>query len=217
MIKLARKFAIENNTFALLITDIYDFVRELAKYTQGVIKVNTDGKTFAAGANLKYFEEKNYPRWDDLLLVLSSQNAIEKFKSENSTILHFSGESTVIYVEKCSDRTIQNLLESGEIIGGKDFELQEDPSILGLFYYRHGWGNVIAEPYLLEGVPEIPMKVEDLPKQLQDFVSLTKYKFSFKNTLKIQPIEHTDDYNYWSSVWGWLDTNGEIHYLNKED
>ena len=61
------------------------------------------------------------------------------------------------------------------------------------------------------------MKVPELPKQLQDFVSLTKYEFSFKNTRKIQPIEHTDDYNYWSSVWGWQDTNGEIHRWDEED
>ena len=62
------------------------------------------------------------------------------------------------------------------------------------------------------------MKVQDLPKQLQDFVSLTKYEFSLKNTLKIQPIEHTDDFEYWfDDDKGWEDTNGTIHYWGEDD
>ena len=139
-------FALENTTFDLFITDIYDFIRELAKYTQGVVRVNADGKTFADGTNLKYFEGKNSEIWDNLLLVLASEDVIEKLKSQNSTILRFSGEPLIIYVEKCGDRTIQNLLKSGEILGGKDFELQEYPSVLGLFYYSHPAANVIAYP-----------------------------------------------------------------------
>lgn len=204
------------------IIHLYDFTEELAKYTEGVIKVNADGKTFADEANLNYFEEqKAYSgKWYDLLLVLTSEYVIEKLKNENSVIGHFSGKPVVIYIQECSDRTIQNLLKSGEIIGAKDFELQGNPSVLGLFYYRHCWGNTIAYPYDLEGVPETPIKVQQLPKQLQDFVSLTKYKFSFTSTPKIQPIEHSDRYEYWYdgySIEGWEDTNGKIHYWGEED
>lgn len=220
----------------------YGFIEQLANDRQGVISLTADvenaakeatrenlqamlqklkdyagktlGWTYKNGTTepLKH-EQFETAELDELLLILSTENVIEKLQSFASVILLFANSPTLIYVDQCPARIVEDLLSSGEILGGVSFDLYTQEHLLGLFSYRHGdqWENWIAGPYLCERQPSNPLKIEDLPESLQDVLIFTKFEaLHFEATNSIQPLEYMQC-STWLGDQRWVDTQGQQH------
>ena len=151
-----------------------------------------------------------------IVLVLSSEKVIPKLEMEFQLAFRFSGEPVVIYLSYCHIPTIEKLIESREIIGGKRVHLPFNSHLLGLFSYeqRHELHG-LPTPYTRNQQPEQPLKLEELPEDIQDLISWTWFEeLRFQDTEMIQPIEYTE-----CDTWGvlaerddrWVDTKGKIH------
>ena len=203
-----------------------DLIRNLPRDDRGIINPKTDGKIAATGATAEYIDlQVAYPVncildclipfdpiLDNLILVLSDEDAISKLRSQGDRILRFAGDPVVIYIEKCSKRKLAKLFKSGEVLAGKDVNILELNPLIGLFSYRHDdeCENWIAGPYLQNGRPEKPLKLKELPTHIQELISRTHFEeLRFQDTERLQPIDYTK-----CDTWGdssWRDTKGKIH------
>jgi hypothetical protein len=115
----------------------------------------------------------------------------------------------VIYINECSLATIQRLIATGQILGGREFDdINYFLSQLGFFVYEGLMQEPI--PYRRYGRTLQPLKLEDLSPDLKDSIhwnSLTHLKFGEHR--QIQPIEFTPCHT-WSGEW-WQDTQGQTH------
>jgi hypothetical protein len=115
----------------------------------------------------------------------------------------------VIYINECSLATIQRLIATGQILGGREFDdINYLLSQLGFFVYEVPVQAPI--PYRRCGRTLQPLKLQDLSPDLKDSIhwnSLTHLKFGEHR--QIQPIEFTPC-NTWNGEW-WQDTQGQRH------
>ncbi|MBV6624342.1 MAG: hypothetical protein KI793_15610 [Rivularia sp. (in: Bacteria)] len=192
---------------ATRIDDVEDFCKLFPKDEKGIIHLITEGKDL-----VKHIIVETIPKsiYDDdsyeLLLNVSSEEVITKLKTSDNLVLRFAGEPVIIYVDKVSNETINSMFSSGEILGATEFELWMHPNCLGLFFYDNY--AQVPIPYEREAVPETPVKVEDLPENIQQALSKSRFeKIRFAETEIIQPIEHTlcatwDDNGFWVDSQG---------------
>ena len=192
------------------------FIEYLPKDDREIIHLKTDGETLARGATLERI--RNIDSYQvgsvayEILLVLSSEEVIDKLRYENAFILRFAGEMVVVYVNRCPVLIIEDLIKSREILGGKYVDIESSSHLLGLFSYSHGnqWENWIAGPYIRGEQPEKPLKFKELPGEIQNRINLTLFQqIRFRDTKMIQPIEYTE-----CDTWeedGWVDMQGKIH------
>lgn len=192
---------------ATRIDDIEDFCQVLPKDKKGIIHINTEAKSLT-----QYIILGTIPRFiddefsDEILMIISSQEAIDKLKTPDNFILRFVGEPLTVYVNQVSSEIIDSMFSSGEILGGTEFDLFLHPHCLGLFFYdNYGQAPI---PYEREGVPEKPLKIEDLPEKLQKALSKSNFEnIHFAETQIIQPIEYTPC-NTWGDNGFWVDSQG---------
>ena len=188
--------------------DIEDFFKIFMKDEKGIITLEIDGEIFFKENGLTPVPRSifNNNGYFYLLLVLSSEEAISKLKSPHNLIVRFAGDSVVVYVDECSKKIIESMLDSGEILGGKDFRLEENFHNLGLFYYRTCDG--MPTPYERREVPAKPLRVEDLPEELQIALCTSHFEnIHFVETEIIQPIEHSKC-RTWKGDDEWIDSQG---------
>lgn len=221
---------------------IYGFIEQLAKDRQGVISLTADVENAAkeatwenlqaslqlikdyAGKGLGWtykngttepFQHEQFETAElhQMLLSLSTENVIEKLQPFADVIFLFTNSPTLIYIDQYPARIIEDLLNSGEILGGVRFDLYRQEHLFGLFSYRHGdrWENWIAGPYICERQPSNPLKIEDLPESLQSVLIFTEFKeLHFEATNSIQPLEHMQCLT-WRDDRRWVDTQGKQH------
>lgn len=98
------------------------------------------------------------------------------------------------------------MIDLEEIVGGKNFDLRIPAHFYGLFIY--GVDMDFTVPYERYAIPEKPLKVEDLPEELQIALCTSHFEnIRFAETEKIQPIEHTKCKTWRDSKY-WLDSQG---------
>lgn len=192
---------------ATRVDDVEDFCKLLPKDEAGIVHLRTEAKKMVEDINIGTVPISlydNYSIW--LILILSSEEAIAKLKTSDNLVLRFAGEPVTIYVDKIPNEIINSMFSSGEILGGKEFELWMYPHLVGLFFYDNY--NQVPMPYEKDRVPEIPLKIEDLPENLQQALSKSHFeKIRFAETEIIQPIEHTPCAT-WGNVEYWIDSQG---------
>jgi hypothetical protein len=149
----------------------------------------------------------SYKNIEDLVLILSTEQAIEDLKSQANHILRFTDERVIIHVDKCDREWLKQAIESGVVLGAKETYLAHNLSWLGLYEYN-AWGNSI--PYERNYLLKEPIYLKDLPSDMSDNISFVKLpNIKFSEAELIQPIEHM-----LCNTWGterWIDTNGVEH------
>lgn len=186
---------------------IEDFCELLPSDEKGIIHLNTEAKSLIQHIIIGTVPKSIYDDYSyEMLMIVSSEESIDKLKTSDNFILRFAGEPITIYVNQVSNEIIDSMFSSGEILGGTEFELFMHPHYLGFFSYDNY--SQVPIPYEREGVPEKPLKVEDLPEELQQALSKSHFeKIRFAETETIQPIEHTP-----CATWGndeyWVDSKG---------
>ncbi|MDY6938511.1 MAG: hypothetical protein SWY16_12670 [Cyanobacteriota bacterium] len=151
------------------------------------------------------------------LLILAGDES-ETFKILNSHCfrtsdytgyaIRFSGEPNILFLMRCPKATLQMLFTKNLVQYACSFRLySKDLAILlGLFYYRHNYSSPF--PYECDGQPLHPLKLDDLPENLQDILTWTWFDATkFSESRKIQPIEHMQC-STWGKSKGWVDTHG---------
>lgn len=192
---------------ATRIDDIEDFCKLLPRDEKGIVHLRTEAtsiiKHIILGTIPKFiYDDDSY----EMLMIVSSEEAIDKLKTSDNFILRFAGEPITIYVNQISNEIINSMFSSGEILGATEFELFMYPQCLGLFFYDNC--GQVPIPYEREGVPEKPLKIEDLPEKLQQALSKSNFeKIRFTETEIIQPIEYTPC-NTWDDNGFWIDSQG---------
>lgn len=192
---------------ATRVDDVEDFCKLLPRDEKGIVHLITEATSI-----IKHIILGTIPRfiYDDdsyeILMIISSEEAIYKLKTSENLVLRFAGEPITIYVNQVSNEIINSMFSSGEILGGIEFDLFQHPHCLGLFFYDNY--AQVPIPYEREGVPEKPLKVEDLPENVQQAFSKSHFEnIRFTETEIIQPIEHTP-----CATWGmtqfWVDSQG---------
>ncbi|MGK7942648.1 MAG: hypothetical protein AB4062_21310 [Crocosphaera sp.] len=165
-----------------------------------------------SGMTTKYvhkpLEEQMLFHWR---FLLSSDNVIpllEIEKIENNYAVHFAGEPSVIHLQSCRVIVVKKLMEEGLILAGKEIEnfTNEFHTLFGFFSYVMNYDE--AYPYEKAGKPVIPLILDDLPEDIRDAISQTRFNdFSFNERTTIQPIEHFPC-NTWSFEQLWIDSEG---------
>lgn len=188
--------------------DIEYFLKKLPKDETGIIHLDVESKTLVQEDSLNTFPRSLFDDYDycSILLVLASEEVIPKLKSPDNLVLHFSGSPVVVYVDECSKKTIELMLDAGEILGGKDFCLEDHFYHLGLFYYCADSG--MPTPYERKEMPTKPLNVQDLPEELQIALCTSHFEnIHFVETEIIQPIEHSKC-RTWKGDDEWIDSQG---------
>lgn len=189
--------------------DFIKYCQQQAQDENGVIHVSTEIPDLRQDATLENLK-KELSEWGktsyDLLLLLSSEQVITKIASPKRFIVCFGGDPVAVYVSTCKTKVIEQMIDLEEIVGGKEFNSGQPAHFYGLFSY--GVNVHFPVPYERDGVPEKPLKVEDLPEELQIALCTSHFEnIRFAETEKIQPIEHTK-----CKTWGdrkyWLDSQG---------
>ena len=148
------------------------------------------------------------------LLELTSDEAIAALKLNkirDNYAVRFAGEPIVVYVKECLVERVQKLLENEQILGGRKIGGYKRgvSSLLGLFVYWHDSSAPI--PYTCMETPTVPLCLDDLPKNLQDALSLNRFQdLQFAESKEIQPIEHKRC-RTWYGDKRWVDTQGQEH------
>ncbi|AFY54622.1 hypothetical protein Riv7116_2090 [Rivularia sp. PCC 7116] len=192
---------------ATRIDDVEDFCKLLPSDEKGIIHLNTEAQSLIQYIIIGTIPKSIYDDYSyEMLMIISSEEVIDKLKNSDNFILRFAGEPVIIYVNQVSNEIINSMFSSGEILGATEFELFMHPHCLGLFFYDN-YGQVPI-PYEREGVPATPLKVEDLSEELQQALSKSNFeKIRFTETEIIQPIEYTAC-NTWDDNGFWVDSRG---------
>ena len=220
--------ALPDSTIKLMrgkqIADIESLIQYFPKDDQGITIVKTAGERAAQGATMKTLRndirsafKSSYQLLGSRVYVLSSEKVIPKLEIESQLVFRFLGEPVVVYLSYCHASILEKLIESREILGSsKQVVLSLNGHLIGLFSYQHGeeWENWIPGPYRRKQQPEQPLKLEELPEDIQDLISWTWFEeLHFQDTEMIQPIEHTKC-RTWGGMGicqGWIDIQGERH------
>lgn len=205
------------------IADLRTFIQHLLKDSGDITLVKTVGEIAARNATMKtlcaevHSALKNSQELlGSRVLVLSSEDVIPQLEIESQLAFRFAGEPVVIYLDYCQVSIIEKLIESREILGSQPIILSLNGHLLGLFSYTHGedWENWIPGPYQRSRQPEQPLKLKELPEDIQDLIAWTWFEqLHFQDTELIQPIEYTKC-RTWGGMGiakGWVDIEGQRH------
>jgi hypothetical protein len=233
----------------------YDFITEWCQLSGGILKINVDTSLFEnqlpsldsiywwiehakyqsrlaltenmEGSSTSFEDIYCTQKIDDVILVLSSDRAIDYLLKNGCNILQFNSNDDsstdlspiIVYViDNCSACDIERLVESGDIIGEIILDISdidEKINILNSIGYNHGdkWENWVAGAYELSKPSEIhnqPLRITDLPQSLQEKIGTIQFRnLRFVDTPLLQPIEHMECWN-WSGE-RWIDTNEIKH------
>jgi hypothetical protein len=101
--------------------------------------------------------------------------------------LRFLGEKIVIFVSHCNIEVLQNLIDEGKILGGRESSISDFVGLLGFFNY------VCVEqssfPYKLVGKPINPLTLIDIPEHIRESIEANKFNGGACDFLKIK-IRH---------------------------
>jgi hypothetical protein len=148
-----------------------------------------------------------YNNIENLVLILSTEQAIEDLKSQANLILRFADERVIVHIDKCDREWLKQSIESGVVLAAKETYLGHNLSWLGLHEYN-AWGDSI--PYERNYLLKEPIYLKDLPPEIVNNISFVKLpNIKFSETDLIQPIEHMPC-NTWNRE-RWIDTNGVEH------
>lgn len=142
------------------------------------------------------------------LFLLSSDDVISRLEIEtleDNYAVHFLGESCIVYVEYCRVIIVKELIEEGLILAGKEIDNLGDKfsTLFGFFSYDSDYDTAFL--YEKVGKPVIPLSLNDLPEDIRDAISQTRFDdFSFNKKTKIQPIEHFPCATWGDDKW-WID------------
>jgi hypothetical protein len=141
-----------------------------------------------------------------LILELSNQLVIEELKTQAGIILIFTGERTVVYVDRCDREWLKQAVKSKKVRAGKNKMLECNLSWLGWYEYDNDCSMPI--PYDRCYRLKKPIHFDDLPPEIRDRLRMTELpNVRFAETTSIQPIEHMPC-NTWGGSTHWVDTNG---------
>jgi hypothetical protein len=152
----------------------------------------------------------------DCLLLLSSEEVItdlEIEKNDDDYGLRFTGEKTVVFLRECNFATLQRLVASGKILGGKEIEDSSDiwmelASWIGCFFYSCNMQQ--AYPYNLCKKPVNHLSIFDIPEHLHEAIQQNKFdNLKFSESKIIQPIEHMECRTWSTEIW--IDVEGQEH------
>ena len=161
-------------------------------------------------------------RSSDWILQFKSDDAFSNFLgqvnelSKQGNIIRFSGDETVVGVYEFlihfNRLLVRKLMRSGDITSAKPVRMSHHRDgnhlhEIGLFPYTQSSSAPI--PYEKMADPIIPLKLDDLPEELQDQISWTWFDdIRFTERQLIQPLEHMKC-NTWSAREWWIDTQGQ--------
>jgi hypothetical protein len=146
----------------------------------------------------------------DCLLLLSCESDIHKLSTcdiNNAFGLRFTEEKVVVFVSHYRIAVLQNLIDEGKILGGRESSVFDFVGLLGFFNYVCGEHS--SFPYKLVGKPTNPLMLMDIPAHIRELIEVNKFNgLSFREKRTLQPIEHTkcDGYGSW-----WVDEQGKQH------
>lgn len=144
----------------------------------------------------------------------------EKFHKDanrdNNRIIRFAGSESIYGLHESiisrNRSLIRDMLVSEKVAGAKPVDLLgycigTDSHELGLFVYETD--DCIPYPYEKLGSPTTPLKLYDLPQQVQNSIRWTRFAdIHFSEQQLIQPLEHMK-----CATWGdekyWIDTQGQ--------
>jgi|GEM_PF-2515239 len=161
---------------------------------------------------------------DDWILQFSSEDSFNHiFRELNGfegcePIVRFTGNAPVFYVYgsiiNSNISLIKKLVQRDKITEIKLIKLpfrrdENPPHELGLFPYVQDSSAPL--PYEKMAEPIVPLRLDDLPEELQDSISWTWFDtIRFAEADLIQPIEHMPCHTWGSNQW-WVDTAGQEH------
>jgi hypothetical protein len=148
----------------------------------------------------------------DCLLLLSSEEVIPELEIAEVSGgygLRFAGEPVLVFVNECYFFILQDLIDRGKILAGKEIETYDDEfmGLLGLFYYS--CEEQRAVPYKLMAKPNGFVKTADIPQHIAEIIEKNRFaNVKFAERDHIQPIEHTEC----NAPEYWISTDGKQYY-----
>jgi hypothetical protein len=212
------------------IENIEDLLALMSKdYQDGFIPLKTSGDIISKGLTISKIQniinewlsfrhhfsmprpqEQTEKEIYDCLLLLSSEDVIPQLAIpaiNDAFGLHFPGEKVVVFVSHCNIEILQNLMDEGEILGGRESSVFDFVGLLGFFNYV--CGEQSSFPYKLVGKPINPLMLIDIPAHIRELIEVNKFNgLSFREKRTLQPIEHTKCDGYGSR---WVDEQGKQH------
>lgn len=204
----------------------YDLVSFLTKDTRGLIQqvqplniesvleyVNADSLKDIQDLIVRLEEmaiENLRPRdwYDDIqeiLLILSTEQAINDLKLQARRILRFTDERIIVHVDKCDLEWLKRSIASGVVLAARDgYYLSNNLSWLGLYEYS-AYGDAV--PYQRSYLLKEPIYLKNLPPEIAARISYVSLPISFSEREFVQPIEHMPC-DVWDQKRGWVDTDG---------
>jgi hypothetical protein len=144
-----------------------------------------------------------YDDIEELILILSREQAIQDLKLQSRRILRFADERIIVHVDKCDREWLKRSIESGLVLAARDEYLTNNLSWLGLYEYN-AWGNSV--PYQRSYLLKEPIHLKNLPPEVADSISYVSLSVRFSENEFVQPIEHMPC-DVWDKKGGWVDTD----------
>lgn len=181
-------------------------LKKLQESIDSWISFSARNTSYDKSKTCEYSEMKIY----DILLLLSSIDVIPQLAIANiddAFGLHFAGEMIVVFVSHCSIPILQNLVDDGKVLAGREASIFDFVGLLGFFNYVCGKQN--SFPYKLVGKPINPISLVDIPEQIHELIEVNKFSnLNFNDKNSLQPIEYTECNGY--GIW-WMDEQGQEH------
>ncbi|MGP1384909.1 MAG: hypothetical protein ACTS2F_15185 [Thainema sp.] len=198
----------------------YDYDLALKRFKRSPNKYS---ESWIGVFNLFFITDPNFwIGWSDWILQFESDDAFNQFSQKvfapysRGVIIRFLGNKSIFgayeYLIDSNRSLVREFMHSGKINGAKPVKMFHYRGVnhlheIGLFPYTQNSSAPI--PYEKMADPIIPLKLDDLPEELQDQISWTWFDdIRFTERQLIQPLEHMKC-NTWSAREWWIDTQGQ--------